>query len=181
MKNQSFLLILAVVLFWSANLYSQKKINLVKGLPEKKIEKINLGKNINSDKSEYVPVISPDGKTLYMFVLGDTKNIGEGDIWYSTKLSDISWSPRKNIGEPLNNEASNFVISVSPDNNTLFLSRKYKARGKTLLITEKAFPLHVEQKQGGRCRKMLLLRDLKIRTSTVSFACQLIKKHWYMP
>jgi hypothetical protein len=148
MKNQSFLLILAVVLFWSANLYSQKKINLVKGLPEKKIEKINLGKNINSDKSEYVPVISPDGKTLYMFVLGDTKNIGEGDIWYSTKLSDISWSPRKNIGEPLNNEASNFVISVSPDNNTLFLSRKYKARGKNIVDNGEGFSITRRTKTG---------------------------------
>jgi hypothetical protein len=80
MKNQSFLLILAVVLFWSANLYSQKKINLVKGLPEKKIEKINLGKNINSDKSEYVPVISPDGKTLYMFCSGRYKKTLEKEI-----------------------------------------------------------------------------------------------------
>ncbi|NJO87756.1 MAG: hypothetical protein HC831_01465 [Chloroflexia bacterium] len=132
MKNLCLLFILAVVLLLPTKLCSQKEINLVKGLPEKKIEKINLGKNINSEQSEYVPVISPDGKTLYMFVLGDSKNIGEGDIWYSTKISDISWSPRKNIGEPLNNDASNFVISVSPDNNTLFLSRKYKAKAKVL-------------------------------------------------
>ena len=34
-------------------------INLVKGLPDKKIEKINLGKYINSEYSEYVPVIAP--------------------------------------------------------------------------------------------------------------------------
>ncbi len=148
MKNQSFLFILAVVLFCSTNLHSQKKINLVKGLPEKKIEKINLGKNINSDKSEYVPVISPDGKTLYMFVLGDSKNIGEGDIWYSNKLSDISWSPRKNIGEPLNNEAGNFVISVSPDNNTLFLSRKYKARGKSIVDNGEGFSITHRTKTG---------------------------------
>jgi len=141
MKNH--LLIIGLILFLTlhGNIYAQKKINLVKGLSEKRIEKINLGKSINSEYSEYVPVISQDGKTLYLFVLADPGNIGEGDIWYSTKLSDISWSPRKNIGKPLNNEASNFVISISPDNNTLFLSRKYKVKGRNVVDNGKGFSI----------------------------------------
>jgi outer membrane protein OmpA-like peptidoglycan-associated protein len=161
MKNQNHLFILAVALFLAINLHAQKKINLVKGLPEKKIEKINLGKNINSKNSEYVPVISPDGKTLYMFVLGDNKNIGEGDIWYSKRVGEISWSPRKNIGQPLNNEASNFVISVSPDNNTLFLSRKYKARGKNVVDNGEGFSITRRTKTGWSVPKDVVVEGFK--------------------
>ena len=160
-KKCQLMFILAVAIFLPINLHAQKKINLVKGLPEKRIEKINLGKKINSESSEYVPVISPDGKTLYMFVLGDSKNIGEGDIWYSSKVSDISWSQRKNIGKPLNNEASNFVISVSPDNNTLFLSRKYRLKGGKVVDNGKGFSITRRTKTGWSIPKEIMVEGFK--------------------
>ncbi|RLD76539.1 MAG: hypothetical protein DRJ07_16175, partial [Bacteroidetes bacterium] len=128
--------------FFSYQVSAQdKEINLVKGLPKARIEKTNLGKSINSVYSEYVPVISPDGRTLYVFVHGDPNNIGEGDIWYSKKLGKLDRENRKNIGSTLNNEASNFVISVSPDNNTLFLSRRYKKKGGVVLDNGRGFSL----------------------------------------
>lgn len=139
----------------------QKTVNLVKGLPDKKIEKINLGKNINSEYSEYVPIISPDGKTLYMFVLGDPLNIGEGDIWYSTEQNGSTWSPRKNIGAPLNNEASNFVISVSPDNNSLFLSRTYKKKGNQVLDNGKGFSISKRTNSGWSVPVDVIVSDFK--------------------
>ena len=142
------LIIFSLLIALNSMNYAQNNINLVKGLPEKKIEKINLGKNINSEYSEYVPVISPDGKTLYMFVIDDPRNIGDGDIWYSSKEGETGWTPRKNIGYPLNNDASNFVISISPDNNTLFLSRKYKAKGKDIVDNGKGFSLSKRTRDG---------------------------------
>ena len=161
MKNYLILITLIILHFNQFSASAQKKINLVKGLSEKRIEKINLGKDINSENSEYVPVISPDGKTLYMFVLGDTRNVGEGDIWYSSKLSDISWSPRKNIGEPLNNEASNFVISVSPDNNTLFLSRRYKAKWKNVVDNGEGFSISRKTKLGWSAPRDVVVENFK--------------------
>lgn len=146
-KVTLFGFIVLTLLSFQISIKAQKNINLVKGLPDKKAEKINLGKNINSEYSEYVPVISPDGKTLYMFVLGDPKNIGEGDIWYSM-AQGVNWAPRKNIGPVLNNSASNFVISVSPDNNSLFLSRKYKKRGNNVVDNGPGFSISKRTKDG---------------------------------
>jgi outer membrane protein OmpA-like peptidoglycan-associated protein len=139
---------------------SKAQINLVKGLPNEKIEKINLGKNINSQYSEYCPVISPDGKTLYLFVLDDPNNIGEGDIWYATK-SGNDWTPRKNIGEPLNNDENNFVISVSPDNNTLFVSRKYKTKGNKVIDNGQGFSLVTKTKTGWSVPKDVTVEGFK--------------------
>lgn len=69
-------LIILLNSFFSYQVSAQdKEINLVKGLPKGKTAKSNLGENINSKYSEYVPVISPDGKTLYMFVHGDPNNL----------------------------------------------------------------------------------------------------------
>jgi hypothetical protein len=63
------------------------------------------------------------------------------DIWYSVKKEDGSWSKLANIGRPLNNKSHNFVISSSPDNNSLLLANKYKsdgeAEGMGLSITKK--------------------------------------------
>ena len=101
----------------------------------KGIEKINLGRSVNSKYAEVVPVITRDGKTLYFYVDGDPHNVGGkqyGDIWYSNLQSDSTWSPRKNIGKPLNNAYPNFVFSVSPDNNTLLLYGQYDKNGDYL-------------------------------------------------
>lgn len=145
------------------------KINLVKGLPKVKIEKVNLGKNINSKYSEYVPVISPDGKTLYIFVHGDPNNIGEGDIWFSKKSGKIGWTKRENIGKTLNNEASNFVISVSPDNNTLFLSRKYKKKAGIILDNGKGFSLTHRLKNGWSVPVNVEVKDFKNKSKYGEF------------
>lgn len=108
-------------------------------------EKENLGENINSPYGEVNPVISPDGKTLFFCRDKHPDNL-EGeynktyyfrykkkqsqDIWYSEKKPDGSWSDAKNIGKPLNTEYPNFVLSVSPDGNTLLLGGLYKIDGR---------------------------------------------------
>lgn len=91
----------------------------------------NLGKRINSKYSELMPVISPDEKTLFLIRGGDPNNTGgkdNQDIYYS-KNENNKWSEAKNIGKPLNNEASNGVLSVTPDGNTLLLFGKYDEKG----------------------------------------------------
>ncbi|MCX6233537.1 MAG: OmpA family protein [Bacteroidetes bacterium] len=93
--------------------------------------KENLGPMVNSEYYEVAPLISPDGEMLYLVVEGDPGNTGDAgdqDIWFS-QLQDGKWTKRKNIGFPLNNEAANAIISVSPDNNTLLLMNQYESDG----------------------------------------------------
>jgi len=96
--------------------------------------KENMGSSVNSTYSEIAPIISPDGKTLYVARARDPNNFGTDktkyDIWYTELGEDgKTWSALKNIGIPLNNTGDNLVISVSADNNTLLLEGLYNAAG----------------------------------------------------
>lgn len=93
-------------------------------------KKENLGPSINSPYEEVMPVISADGKTLYVsrYHPENTGGISDCDIWYSV-LENGRWAPLKNIGQPLNNMGGNAVISVSPDGNTLLLMNTYNPDG----------------------------------------------------
>ena len=95
--------------------------------------KENLGSTVNTKYSELMPVIAPDGKTLYFVRNDDPNNVGDkknhNDIWFSTYDGE-NWSTAKNIGRPLNNSGHNFVIAVTPDNNSLILNGTYTAFGE---------------------------------------------------
>jgi len=97
-----------------------------------KLEKLDA--NINSNDGEYLPRISPDGNYLYC-IRSSSQNIGGNpdynDIWYSQKNEDGAWSKLANIGSPLNNKDHNFVISASPDNNSLLIANRYKLDGSS--------------------------------------------------
>lgn len=95
----------------------------------------NLGPNINSAYDEVLPVISPDGKTLYVDRKNHPQNFrrpgvphdenNNDNIWFSTQDSDGEWQPLQNIGPMLNNGYGSFVASVTPDGNTLLLGGTY--------------------------------------------------------
>jgi outer membrane protein OmpA-like peptidoglycan-associated protein len=96
--------------------------------------KQNLGRNVNSRFSELVPIISPDGKTLYYCRDHHPENLdlyygSNQDIWYSELQSDGSWSEAKNMGSPLNDRYPNAPSSVTPDGNTLLLLGVYNRDG----------------------------------------------------
>jgi outer membrane protein OmpA-like peptidoglycan-associated protein len=98
-------------------------------------QKENLGPNVNSKYEELLPVISPDGKSLFFVRNQHPENIEfvEGgdnqDIWFSELMADGSWSPAKNIGTPLNTPGHNFVSSAMPDGNTLLIGNAYNEDG----------------------------------------------------
>jgi OmpA-OmpF porin, OOP family len=94
--------------------------------------KENIGELVNTKYDENSPVISPDGKTLYYCTYYNPENIGDPnktDVYFSELNRDNKWGKYKSIGKPINNTASNWVISVSPDNNALVLGNMYKADG----------------------------------------------------
>lgn len=95
-------------------------------------KKENLGTLVNSKYHENSPVIAPDGKTLYYCVYYSPENTADKnatDIYYSELQPGQTWDKYKNIGPPLNNNVSNWVVSVSPDNNSLVVGNHYKADG----------------------------------------------------
>ncbi len=109
----------------------ERKINIVEDALA--VEKENLGLGINSPYSEIIPIVSADGRTLYVTRSDHPGNLGDDkdhdDIWFSELLSDGSWGPLENIGNTINNENHNFSISISPDNNTMILNGLYNFYG----------------------------------------------------
>lgn len=96
-----------------------------------------LDKNVNSDVTEYNPLLSPDGKTMYFSRKNHPENIGgvedKEDIWYSELGADGNWTLAKNMGPQFNNAGPNFVNAVTstPDGQTsLVLGNKYLPNGK---------------------------------------------------
>ena len=90
-----------------------------------------LDTTINSKYVELAPIISADGKTMYICRNNHPGNVGGkgNDIWVTQLLGKDQWSPLKSIGNPLNNDGANFVVSVSPDNNSLLVANRYKEDG----------------------------------------------------
>jgi OmpA-OmpF porin, OOP family len=93
-----------------------------------------LSDNINTTTySEGVPIITPDGESLFLCRFNSPGNVGDvddaNDIWVSNLSSKNLWDVAYNIGRPLNNTSNNFVCSTSPDGNTLLLGNKYNKDG----------------------------------------------------
>jgi len=99
------------------------EINLVKDL-DTTLVVVPLGKNINDPKAQdqLAPLVSPDGKYLY-FVRDIT---GEDQDIYMSEWQDTAWSEAKPVKE-LNNLSSNTIISITPDNNMVFLRGEYES------------------------------------------------------
>ncbi len=76
-------------------------------------------KEVNSVYHDAAPVISPDGKKLYLFVADHPSNTygkeGTQDIWLSTKDDKGVWSAPQHLGSPFNQNKSNQVFQVLPD------------------------------------------------------------------
>ncbi len=109
------------------------KLNIAEGF-ELTGKKESLGTNINTPYDDMAPVVSQDGNTLYFLRKKHPGNLGEDqkdDIWFATKQADGQWSKAANIGRPLNNDGHNFVISVTPDHNTMLLSNTYNDDGSS--------------------------------------------------
>ena len=91
----------------------------------------NLGAKINSAGSELLPVISPDGKYLFVTRQGHPQNIGKPefqDAWVA-ELTASGFGEAKNLGGPINNPENNAVIGISPDGQKLYLLNIYLPDG----------------------------------------------------
>lgn len=127
----------------------------------------NLGPNVNSSYPDMLPIITPDGKTLYFARKYAPENFGaekKDDIYVSELNALGQWSKARNIGAPLNNDAHNFVCAISPDGNTMYLANRYDYR------TEGSGVSAAYRKRDGSWSKPAPL-DIKNMYNKSKFAC----------
>jgi outer membrane protein OmpA-like peptidoglycan-associated protein len=88
---------------------------------------------VNSTYDEQNPVVSPDGKTLYVTLSHHPQNVGgqrdPGDIWVSQWLGN-GWSAPVHAGPALNHRGYNGVAGFSADGTQLFLLSHYDPSGE---------------------------------------------------
>lgn len=107
------------------------------GVPEK------LDENINSPYGEDDPIVSADGKILFVNRHNHPQNIdGEqdnSDIWMSEMQPDGKWGPLKNMGSVVNKYESVWPCGALPDNNTILVGTNYYDVLKRKNVTAPAF------------------------------------------
>ncbi|MFT4740095.1 MAG: OOP family OmpA-OmpF porin [Marivirga sp.] len=106
---------------------------ILNNLRSQEIIKTNLLDSVNTSFAETKPMISPDGEVLYFARQNSPENIGgrydEQDI-YRSNYSFEGWSKAVNLGEPLNNERPNGVISIAQNGKSLIVLNAYSNTGK---------------------------------------------------
>lgn len=94
--------------------------------PIDSVHKENLGSPINTSGSEWDPVPSPDGQSLYLSVRDRIGGEGRQDVFVAERADSLMngmWKNPVSIGKGVNSQTGEETIdNVSTDGNTLFLS-----------------------------------------------------------
>jgi len=109
-------------------------INLVPGSLEPTHKEL-LSDNVNSKAKELLPLITPDGKSLYFTRWNHPKNngyvggISSQDIWLAKMDANGQFLEAVHLDEPLNNEYDNSICSITPDGQKALLLNVYDDKG----------------------------------------------------
>ncbi|HMG92668.1 MAG TPA: hypothetical protein VK589_21570 [Chryseolinea sp.] len=102
-------------------------------------ELVKMDKTINTFRQEGAPVISPDGNTLYFFVMNHPENtMGKDDtqdIWVSKKDASGVWGIAQHLGSPFNIHHSNQVLTIFSDGSLLVKGGKTKGTKGFSVVT----------------------------------------------
>lgn len=80
-----------------------------------------LDSTINTSGNEMVPMLHPDGQTLYFSSDGHT-GMGGYDIFMSRKSDDGQWQKPVNLGYPINTNGDEINFFVAANGHTAFIS-----------------------------------------------------------
>lgn len=106
-----------------------RPINLSPDLPPD-LRPERLADVVNTAADELLPIITADDQMLFFTRENYSGNItAKQDIWMSRRQPNGQWGLPERLPAPVNNEANNAVLSVSPDGNTLLLLNTYRADG----------------------------------------------------
>ncbi len=83
---------------------------------------LNLGKTINTKKSDFAAFLAADGKTLF-FASDGHRGYGKSDIFYSKRLDDSwqNWSTPLNLGPTINSKDWDAYYTVSAAGDYAYL------------------------------------------------------------
>jgi Tol biopolymer transport system component len=88
----------------------------------------NLGSAINSEQMEHDPMISPDEQYLVFTSVDRADSYGSGDLYYSLRNGDGTWTPAKNMGRKFNTNTYEYCTYITPDGHYLFYSTDYDVK-----------------------------------------------------
>jgi len=95
--------------------------------------KVRLPEHFNEHQPTILPLLSPDGKRLYVDRKHHPNNTGKtrdpDEIWYAERLPDGSWSELRNLGPPLNTPGSDVLCALSPDGTEALVFGIYRPDG----------------------------------------------------
>ncbi len=82
----------------------------------------NLGRNVNTEKSDFAPFLAADEKTLY-FASEGRGGYGKSDIFYTKRLDDTwtNWSPPRNLGPVVNSPDFDAYYTISAAGQDAYL------------------------------------------------------------
>jgi len=92
----------------------------------------NMDTHVNTSYTELLPIISPDGKTLY-FIRSDHPLNTEGslqsqDVWVADISGGIDNAKAEHMAKiPFNSQTTNMIAGVSPDGNSMMIKGVYDA------------------------------------------------------
>lgn len=88
-----------------------------------------MDKGLNTVYSELLPMVTPDGRTMYFVRDGHPLNTngaaGSQDVWVSDVSNGVANATATRMGLPFNDQKYNSVCGVSPDENTLIIKNAY--------------------------------------------------------
>lgn len=85
-------------------------------------EPVNLGPVVNSDSSDFGPIVTADGNVLYFTSDREGSISDSQDIWASRRVNG-EWTKPENLGEPINTKYHEGPDSISVDQKTLYFTR----------------------------------------------------------
>ena len=81
----------------------------------------NLGSPINTEHSDFDPLIAPDASYI-IFASDRPGGLGNADLYISFHGKDGSWSKPRNMGQAVNTPHLEYAPMLSPDGKYLFLT-----------------------------------------------------------
>ena len=89
---------------------------------------------LNSDSEDIGPILSRDGRTLYLYS-NRPGGFGGFDLFVSRRMAD-AWSEPQNLGPRINSVADEYDPAVSPDHTRLFYSSNRSGQLQNRIASE---------------------------------------------
>ncbi len=89
----------------------------------------NLGKPINTDKTEQSPFIHADNKTLFFSSQGHM-GMGGSDLFYARRKANGKFGEPQNLGYPINTRGEDIGLFVSSDGRTAYFASRKPEQGE---------------------------------------------------